>query len=375
MLTLFEDAQSQIVDNSGKCRAFIFKSSESNLSVFVSPLPPLDLPITSEIYRCSAKDALAFLTKNDINVAFQDSDGEKIQGLWLDIEKKIPSIIYAYIPIIVTKKIDGILDAPENLSDPLRTEKKSLLNEYRNSKKVASVLMEYILLLYANDPDSFGNRSEKKFGHDKFRIDEGHVYTDEEITKILTLDSSLLKRGRLIVPSTVVRDRLLSFLRVCLLNDEYSVLDTKNKKQIDGWYSGVEDFRESPNSLIFLEREGLKRWKKSVEGDSKSYIRQQEHILCETLQSSSLTEPYFWKGENNRIAIIQNVQDGELKRALSVSEKWIRDRINDGYHTPGTTENLGYTLYDIKSVVKKKGNGDLSILLYPDGKHAALLFT
>ena len=370
MLNLFEGATSQYVDDNGKGRMLNYEREK--LSLMISPIPPLNLPLNRTVFETNYATAKKFMARKELKVSSQDGSeaSGKIWGLWVDAGASSP-IYYAYIPLVESPALPDVPFSDPTKNDPIRTEPAELsdLRRYQRDRKTADFLRRYTLYAYSLNPD--------KFGPESFIIIPKYTYLIENLNKRLFFQGNqiMFRNGKLIVPSEKIRDHLLAYLDVSLLNDRQGVLDLKNEHSLDVFYQSISDFRPAPNQLVFLSRDAVHRWKREV-ARSVEAMRMQDNLDSET------AEPYYYRNirfEQNAPCIVQNVRDGELQRAVVVSTNWLNDRVNTGYRTgiPDDIDELSYTIYYTtgETETHKKTNDVVApIVAYDDGTFGALLF-
>lgn len=364
---LFEDVQSQYIDNNGKTRMLIFDHTGTELALMTSPLPPLNLPISSDIIEVPFRVAISFIKEKGLKIVSQDgNETEGIQGLWIETSEENPGIYYGYIPLEISPAIKGVEFSTRR--DPIRTDTYSELALYRESRKIAEVLKQYTLFSYARDPENFDE--------DSFVIVPNHTYDIKSLNKRLISNTPVIyRRGKLIVLSEEMKQKLLSFLKVSLLNDAPGVAALKNTTAIENYYQTISDFRSSPSQLIFLNKNGLLRWRNES-------FRAETSTKVSNSTNSDTGEPYFYRNPKIRrehLMIVQNVADGAFENALAVGYKWIKDKVNIGYRPeiPNNVDEMSYTIYTEigESEKKKRGTTEfVSLLRYEDDTYAALLF-
>jgi len=338
-----------------------------DLSLMTSPIPPLDFPLTKKITEVSLRVALGFIKQKGLKITLQDgNDTQGIQGLWIETSEENPGIYYGYIPIEVSKSIKEIPYADKN--DPFRTDSSSDLSDFRQSRKIAEFLKQYTLFSYAKDPENFGE--------DSFVVIPDHVYDIASLNKRLTLDTDVMYQDqKLIVPSEETRRRLLSFLRVSLINDNPGVMKMKDATTMDGFYQTISDFRTTDNQLVFVNKNGLLRWR-------HEHSRIEHNTKVTNITNETLSEPYFYRNpkiRKDQLMIVQNVVDGNMDNAISVSYKWLKDHINIGYRpsVPNNVNDISYVVYsDMGEIekVKRVTKESVSLLRYENDSYAALLF-
>lgn len=371
-MSLFKNVQSQYVDDNGKARMLTY---ESGVCLMTSPLPPLNLPADRKIQEVTREEAEQFIKARGLEITMQDGDpgDARIQGLWVrSAERSNSGVYYGYIPIEVSDAIPGVDFIPPALNDPLRTDASSELDGMHHARKVADFLKQYTMYEYALDPEGFSK--------DSFVVDEDHVYTVSLLDKRLYKEDNDImysSRGKLIVPSEDVRERLMGFLRTQLLNDTPSVMSYRDRAVVKDYYRTLSDFRKVPEQLIFLTQASLMKWKtESARG------RTQNEVITYIRPDSF--EPYFYRNYNiskGQISIVQNVENGDLAGALEVAEKWVKDRVNSGYRVDDAgkaIERVTYTVYtedgEGETIAGSPEGEKVSVMEYPGGEYAALLF-
>ena len=363
---LFEGVHSQYIDNNGKARMLVYTFEGEELSLMTSPIPPLNLPETRDITEVTIETALAFIEQRGLKITYQDGNSSQgIQGLWIETSEENPGIYFGYIPIQVSRPIKGVEYTSKN--DPIRTDSESDLATFRQSRKIAEFLKQYTLFTYANNPETFGE--------DSFIVIPDHVYDIASLNKRLIVDNDVMYQdGLIIVPSEETTKRLLSFLKVSLINDTPGVMNMKNVTTIENFYQTIADFRSSENQLVFMNKNGLMRWKHEA-------ARMKHNTEVSAVTNPSASEPYFYRNpkiRREKLMIVQNVADGTKENALIVGYKWIKDRINIGYRpTIEYNTDISHIIYEEVGEIqriKKQTTEFVSLLKYEDDTYAALLF-
>lgn len=362
---LFKNVTSQYIDDNGKTRMLRYSNG---VCLMTSPLPPLNVPTDREINSVSISDAQKFISLRKLRVISQDGNPEDgIQGLWIEPTIQNSGIYYGYIPTSVGKSLSGIDFVPPTMNDPLRTDDVSDLQDMYRLQKLADFLKQYTLFAYSLNPDDFDRKS--------FVVDPKHEYDIESLEKRLIPDTPVMfRKGKLIVPTKETATRLMSFLKVSLLNDTKGVMSYANRTIVKDYYKSLSDFRKSPEQLIFMTYVSILRWK------FEKSRRAVTATVVSHLQPDAF-EPYFYHNINidkGKVYLVQNVEDQNLERALSVCEKWAEDRINPGYRYEVQTsiDKLTYIVYTEEgkgSEVSKTNSQKLKVIEYPGGGYAALL--
>lgn len=364
--SLFKNAASQYIDDTGKTRMITFTSG---VSLMTSPLPPLNIPVDRKITRVTRRKAKDFIKKKGMVIMMQDGDSVdmKIQGVWVKSNISINSgIYYGYIPIEIANAFDDVEFTPPTLNDPLRGDATSDLEMMYKTRKIADYLKQYILFEYSRDPENFDP--------DDLIVRPDHIYNISKLEKRLIPDNDVMyKNSRLIVPSEKVANHLISFLQVQLLNNQNEILSYKDRYVIKDHYRTLTDFRKASEQLIFLTTESLERWMCEKSRGNENVVR--SHLL-----STDNQQPYFYRNSKigqGKLTLIQNVKDGELSRALAVSSKWAKDKVNLGFNTPPSSEELTYAIYTedgVEKIVGKISDRVSHYILNRDGNYASILF-
>ena len=150
--------------------------------------------------------------------------------------------------------------------------------------------------------------------------------------------------------------------------------------QIDGVFQEPTDFKQQLNVVIFVDQNSLINWLNSD---------QREKHELQTIRDkfdyslSSLTQPYMYQDEDQKIYLIQKVLDGNLIRALTLCILWYTQKINTGFDTiKGDFNNLpDYVVYHPATdgklvVIEDNSRGEsvyLQILNYGRDIYAAML--
>lgn len=359
---------SQYIDRNGKTRIFNYK----DVSVITEPLPPLDIEnvvVNDEdeipIIEGSLQNAESFIKKDKLIITGKDgNENQGIQGLWTD---------KGYIPLYPIKSPSYLNKIPYvDDNDPIRTDGKntSVLEKYRINKKIAYYLKEYVLYSY-----SVAKKDGKKFGTKDFIVIPDHIYDIQKLGQRFYKDKNDIiytKSGKFIVTNELTMEKLLNYLKLCLLKDEPGVLLLSETLEITNYYQNISDFRNVESSLVFNSKDAVSRWLENLEKKDK--------LKIETSLSSTETEPYFYKSfkiNNNDLVLIQNVQDGDLEKAKTVSMKWIKDKVNIGYNPELSNDDIShYTFTNLGKVskIKKATKEYANVILYDDQTYGALLF-
>lgn len=374
MNPLFEEAVGQYIDTNGKTRMVNYSINGGQISLCVSPIPPLRVPSINlkDTKTVSVAVAVEFMKIKSLQVVEQDGNKENgIKGIWVETKEQNSGIYYGYIPITPTKKTIGNVPFSKR-NDPIRTNvtQQSELAAFRKNRKIAEILKQYTLFTYAMHPEDFDENY--------FWVDPDHVYDVEKLNKRLYVEGNdvIYRDGYILVPSEEVKNGLMSFLKVNLLNDTPGVMAMTNAKTIENYYQTISDFRfQGPEQLIFVNRTGLKRWKYEMVAKNKN------RRVVSAFPIDNSKDPYYYKNikiRRDSLMIVQNVNGGTLERAISVAYKWNTFRRNHGWDTAVSDiiDDISYVIYVETGEIErqKKKTNFTHIFQYENGEYAALLF-
>jgi hypothetical protein len=407
-MSYFNNAESQYIDFNGKCRILNFH----NVSIAVSPLPPLNIPEVpkSKTLFATINDAIEFINNANLKLTQKDVDVETnlVKGLWVQNNisaNKPPTIAFGYIPI------DGddpehpsikVIDVShETLIDPIFVEGESYLNEARNNEKVAELLKEYSLYEWAQNPS--------KFGEGNFIVYEGRNATEygisnntsnnisgdisDNITALFELGvkhKTFYYRSKIIVPDKETITKLLSYVRVSALNDSNLERNYKYKRFMNQspFYKSITDFEPNNDQFIFIGKGSLVSWLAHRTDTSPNNFNNfaTEVNVINSSPNPYLETPYYYRNmniQNGRVMLIQNTRAGNFPSALAVSKEWLNGT-NVGYDPneyPGgiyIEDNPSFEVYTTEGLthksVHKKDESMYTIFGYDSGSYAAILF-
>ena len=216
------------------------------------------------------------------------------------------------------------------------------------------------------------------------------VNTIEEAIVLLQPDApTLFQQGKIIMYNDEFAKRITNML---IDYGNSSVVKSKEYiKFINKFYETEEDFFQTPNTKIFVNKQDLDSWLNFLKF-SHNY-NQHFGIRREINQNMGLSlYPYIYQDTDGKIYIIQNVIGGSIEKAFAVSDTWINQQINVGADPKPLDLTSPYILYGLSSsstLTPIEYKGDIveeqtvrKILYYgiqadrrinQGGRHAALL--
>ncbi|SNW62995.1 VETF-like early transcription factor large subunit [Orpheovirus IHUMI-LCC2] len=350
---------SQLIDPLGKCRAIAFRGPGFNVLISTIPSMPENLPtlLSTEI-RLPIGSLNTVLNGASANYITKNIDGE-VDGVWygaLDIPNAF------YIPIVPTSSApSSISSLPLGPNNPLFTTGRDPINRYRKLRRVLDIFLQVVYYLYMLDHNSNnGIEFINRYGYiNNENIDSLDMYSFVGIERLLPTEEQLLRGGgvdivsaaMLYLSNTPFKSMFINVQgNIKILFHSYDLAKKVANKlrrdpngivpvEIVGLYSMEEDFRQDSSTAIFLDDYDMREWLRTVE-----HPVFQNMIIKPKLDLSYaiLEDPYLYKDQQGIIYIVQNVQKGNMLKALQVSENWYQDRINTGYYTEEYDINLSY---------------------------------
>jgi hypothetical protein len=96
----------------------------------------------------------------------------------------------------------------------------------------------------------------------------------------------------------------------------------------DGFFQHESDFTARPDQRVFLDWSDYQGW---VRYQHSSHISIRNEI---SQGDANLDNPYvYWDSVSNNVYLVQNVSDGEWRRAIAVAVRWRQHKINSGFQS------------------------------------------
>lgn len=312
-LTLAKLGTRQIIDSLGKCRGV--KLSSGELLFFSTPTGPLDLKLTTRITEADLTQALKTVASLGGEIVSQEGDKLGIRAIWVDFSNTDSGKVY--IPVVSgTKPLKKVPFAKTTDNNPMRPDKESFLKRNHIAKKIAVGLQEYTLYLYANS-----------LSDDIFQFDPTVVYFPEEY--IFSMKSSFVSpEGKLLCKLQEYIPRLKQYLEIQRYNSESAVREYKYKLFLRGSFESYLDFTRRPQEYLFLSEDSVKEFLDKAKRKPKISVVHRRLLSSEEVYAVSVPDV-----DNGRVCLIQGVKNGDIHRAVAVSEHWIKHSKNLGYNS------------------------------------------
>jgi len=379
--------EKQYIDGLGKLRIILY----DGLTI-VTPLNrPLNLPPMEITDATEADIRLIVQLVNELRedgvdaliYALNSNERGQVVGVWWYVGEPTPKSLF-FTPCIPTKvsKEYTVLHLNYLPYPSVFSSGSSSRNRYDYLDRVKYLLLEILkycfnlYLLTAEDPYVTDFM-------DKYTVvRESHVYQISKVNRYLPISKNLdvtlseieaptfVERGKIILSSKAVSDKIVSYLTVYA--GKIEGLTEAPTSVMPDFYRTAADFTQRKGEIVFDEYTSAFNWVNDLhQGDLVDHI-----ITSITPALVTVADPYVFKAEFGYL-LIQNVIDGNLERALNVTSAWNETGTNIGYEA----EAIGGGSYAVYPV---KGDGELGrpsgtsganyLLRYGNGHYAAILF-
>ena len=335
-LDIFKDYKiiGQRVDTYGKMRILGIKlPSLEQITIYLPPSQPLDLPHLEEITT---------IDYNKVVKIFGPANGKTDDGVWY----KILDYTYGFFVLSnsVPKNIKAGPSSPINVES---TDIRDPITNFRNNKKNANILVqliEWLWLLDVKDTPDIPNSLIQWWSRYVTRVDKtDNNYDPKRIIRKIDRPTST-REGLLLLGDSwpqfftargiklydILHDKLYSYFKRRSI--EIDGLSTENiKLELTGIYDNDFDFQPKANTIIFNNKKHMNSW---VRGMTQQKLNPMGLNPIRNTLSRSITlqlEPYLFRHTSGKVYIIQNVEDGDFKRAINLAINWRLYKINEGY--------------------------------------------
>jgi hypothetical protein len=178
------------------------------------------------------------------------------------------------------------------------------------------------------------NRDILNFSQNKLLIVPDHKY--EIVPKIFSVNSKLMKSGKLIVSSEEMLKRLLYVLRLYITRNYTALINYRNQKVISHYYVDITDFTNFPKQVIMQGDDSVDKW---IQQTKFKYIMYNSII-------HSKNTPYFFsnsKINNSRVFLAQNTKT--IEDSISVAIGWQKNHYNNTINISQVTEEYICSIY------------------------------
>ena len=295
------EIDSQVIDIYGKTRVLNILYEKKLISLFVSPMQPIRVKETTEIYYdLETKGIYTML------------------GLELDKNK--------------TKATGIIGNVAVNIM--IKNHTNSVLETYNFNKKMARYLSEYTFWMFSKyiKDNNFELETYNdimihihNFSKQSFVIIDNYDYKQNgNISKMFSLISPILQDEKIIVRNEETIRRLVYVLKLKTLRESKTVYNYYDKLFIQDYYLELSDFETFDNQKLLFGEESIQ---KLIDEYKKEYILNNEIKIG--------NEPYFFKNPliDNNVYIAQNANT--IEKAIDIAMSWKRYNFNIGSQNVG----------------------------------------
>lgn len=243
----------QGLDYYGKVRFLQFDS----LCIMTDPLPAMALSQNFKYKAVKRKTAMEFLRSEKVSVYSEHIISKHLVGIKA---KKKNTNFYISIRAEETDHKDNCKDLCSVPSFMYPTSEMTIYNNYH---RTARYLVEYMLFLFSldfkeNKPDEINSDYIKEFVERNIEVDDSFVYN--KVKRMFSMDSGLLRDGKLIVHNTNILKRLVYVLRLRLRHNVEEVKQYSKYKYIQNYYADIKDFEQTETQLILFGQHALMKW-------------------------------------------------------------------------------------------------------------------
>ena len=336
----------QGIDAYGKTIMVRFNHNGEDGTILTSPMQPLPIPeITNwKINKIRLKTALNFLTS--IKDRVKDIRQNVSNGIVENVSCFIGDISVT-IPVLPSQPKNGFRSGGINNGvDNLYDKSASLNSIFNRNKKLTRYISEYVLWLFSRYlSQSRGNQNVNdlaiEFSREEIEVDLSFQYP-EKIEKSFSIDSPLLRRGKLVVKSEEIKRRLLYHLKLQIRRNMDKIVNYHLVPSIENYYIDVTDFDKQEGQIMIAGKDSLQNWIAEKISMTNSFTGEIK---------LGIDTPYFFKNSliSNQIYLAQNTDS--LEKAIKIALVWKKGKginIGNNFEVDGL-EKVRYTLYAYRS--------------------------
>ena len=373
----------QIIDDYGKLRGLLF----NDISIYFLPSQPENIPATKEVKRVNHQQATRKF--GEPNAIVRSQDGQSVVGLWFP-HQDFPEYPYViFVPINPTQEYSDLPNGPQAPLESKETQTSArVLLLQRQIKLITQVIKYLFSLSQPITADEFMNRytttnlqpvTDSSTFYDLTRLprklpDAENV---QSAIQVLTpMAPTLFSKGKIVLYSKVFADKIADYLQ------DLKVF--KTNKYIDDYFIYEKDFTPQPRTVILIGEDSFNNWLASLNLSGYKGINVTKTI---DISFKVRKEPYLYLDTSTGIVyMVQNVNDGDLNKALNVGLSWLTQLDNPGYNTEPypNPQQLPYRIYEISPSLNIQikdefidpdtPEGDIiNLLTYDNKDYAALL--
>ncbi len=367
-------AVGQVIDSFGKTRVVIL---DDGAVLHVLPMQPLTVPILYEIPQSNvtARD-LEYLGRPQYR-------GDS--GLWFELGETAggtnrPDLVYIPVQGLLPGPVEGGLPFTGDVTvlldyDPV-TRSRDMRWQINLILQVSVWLLDLSGLSVPDFMDQYTHTNQEENSSYYYRL-SGIPQVLPEVTMQEALDflhghaETLVQNNLMQLYNEKFRDRLQEYLT-------RHVPDPNKGNVLQGYYRDASDFVSNPQVTVFFDREQYSLFQQKRSEGFQVAEPGNTILSSESIQRG---EPiiYSYGGSDY---LVQGVLDGNLYLALTVATIWRDERYNVGFNPQRypdviiltAEDEIRWTPYELElGIIQGSKNEGLGVLLYSEGKYAALL--
>lgn len=380
-----DQLQGQYVDSQGKLRCLVYQG----VPIITPPSRPLNThliemadvrpvglqQLTALILHLQEDGVKALLYSLNVD------EQELVTGAWWYVgEPTVQTLFFTPInltPLPADYRALHLNYLPRPNLFTMADESRGRYQHLSRVKYVLLQLLDYLLRWYMMDY----NEGAGAFLQRYTVVKVGHVYEPSRVSRYFpaadSLDAALqqldaptfIEGGRLVLNSDELRKRLHSYLYVEIGKLEgHETLPIP--KLMSNYYQSAHDFTTRSGTIIF------DRFDKAVSWVNNLALQRLVSVTTRvvTIAHQSSVEPFVLQTSHGYY-LVQNVLDGNLQRALAVTNTWKEAGVNIGFNIEangsGTYTLFGVTAKGVRMI--SRGRGDNLLIRYANGHYAAML--
>lgn len=312
LFSVNENILCQTIDGYGKTRLLYIQHEGEIITLLTSPLPPFSVQDidTSVPTLTQPKIALQFIEKTRMRLLGRTKQND-VNSLVCEVGN-----IRVAIPVVdeelLLSKIKLIQDdiVSVNFSE-------SLLHNHMVAKKYARYTIEYLFWLFSH----YLHERKVQYENDAFNVIDDFVakniqvksdFEFQPVSKFFTWTSGVLNDEKLMVTSKEILNRLIFVLRLKIRRNFTELINYRNLKMIETYYTNVFDFTRKWQQIVLDGVGSVNEWIES---------RHVQYVLYDSV-NVFFTEPYFFQNKlvSNRIFLAKNANT--LNEALNIALFW-----------------------------------------------------
>ena len=360
--TIKRSAISQILDDYGKARAFIFPTVKGTFTMAFPPGQPENIPIAQEPVLAASQDVVNVFGPP---IGITKNTNDQVDGFWY---RAMDILFGVYIPVFPTNNYADLTMGPAN---PIMSAGIHVVQRIKLLQRSLSILLQIVKWLFViaqiRAPiDAQGRRVpvlasefvERYFAlYDGEVIDSAAFYdfsaipqeirkypvpvpnsVEEALAWVEEYVPTLVSQGKIIMYNTRFADKVRDQLREFYILTSPLPLDRPGSPrevgsdwivptQIEGVLVDAEDFKYQHYVLLFTSENDINAWLKTINLPSYFNIAIKDKL---DISYGSLEEAYLYMAPDGKLYMIQNVRDGTFERAINVALTWVQQKINLG---------------------------------------------